>query len=217
MFWLTQLRLNFFIKIRNRRGAVESVSRGLRRRPPHQELTSGHSEGVEEDQHKAAHRAHRLPSTEQSNRVLVHGWLCAAVVSGHQVRVLQHVRAAHHERPVYGLDSRGYQAHALSCSRLALPSRGVRAEARTWCLFGHAAQKARVYHSAQVVPYSKRWLFISIVNYCDIITIHLFGYMDLFEYNKIIFVTYKLLNLKNDDWELIVGEFGLRIIFNRSI
>ena len=45
----------------------------------------------------------RLPAAEQPDGVLVHGGLCPPQLPRQQDRVLQHVRAAHSERPVHRL------------------------------------------------------------------------------------------------------------------
>jgi len=69
--------------------------------------------------------ADRLPAAEQPARVLVHGGLCASELPRHADRVLQHVRAADHERSVQGQHAGGHKTHALQIARIAQPARRI--------------------------------------------------------------------------------------------
>lgn len=71
-----------------------------------------------------------VPSAEQPARVLVHGGLRAPKLPGYSHRVLEHVRAADHQRTVSGLDPSGRASHAVPRARAAQSARGVRAKVR---------------------------------------------------------------------------------------
>ena len=58
----------------------------------------------------------------------MHGGLCAAQLFGHEDRVLQHVRAAHPERPVRRLHAQGRQINDAQGTRLARAAKGIRSE-----------------------------------------------------------------------------------------
>ena len=77
---------------------------------------------------QAASGADGLPAAEQPGGILVHGRLCATQLPGHAHRVLQHVRAPNHERPVPGLDVTGHPADALQGACAAQSARGIRSE-----------------------------------------------------------------------------------------
>ena len=55
----------------------------------------------------------------------MHGGLCAAHVPGQQDGVQQHVRAADHQRSVYGQHTSGQQAHEVQGARFAQPLGGL--------------------------------------------------------------------------------------------